>query len=258
MTTLRACRLSKRFSGITVVKDVDFVVGAGEIVGCLGANGSGKTTTLRMLAGLLDPSSGRAEFNGYDVREDPVGFRRALGYIPEEPFLYPFLSGREYLELIGRLRDMPEGLLRRKIDGFLELFGILRAADQAVGSYSKGMRQKVLIAAALMHDPSVILFDEPESGLDVTTTLVMRHFVRRLAQRGKAIVYSSHILEVVERVCSRVIVLHEGAMVADDSVARLRTLMSQSSLEGVFSRLVISVDPEQVARDLADVTALGA
>jgi ABC-2 type transport system ATP-binding protein len=258
VTTLRACRLCKRFSGITVVRDIDFTVGAGEIVGYLGANGSGKTTTLRMLAGLLDPSSGRAEFNGRDIREDPIGFRSRLGYIPEEPFLYPFLSGREYLELIGRLRNIRERLLTVKINGFLELFGILSAADQAVGSYSKGMRQKVLIAAALMHPPSVILFDEPESGLDVQTTLVMRHFVRTLAHRGKAIVYSSHILEVVERVCSRVIVVHEGEIVADDSVAGLRALMSQSSLEGVFSRLVISVDPEQVARDLAEVTALGA
>jgi ABC-2 type transport system ATP-binding protein len=255
MGELRACRLTKRYSGITVVRDVDFTVRPGEVVGYLGPNGSGKTTTLRMLAGFLEPSSGHAAFDGRDVRDDPIAFRRRLGYIPEEAFLYPFLSGREYLELIGRLRDLPPRLLSGKIDGFLELFGILEAADQSIGSYSKGMRQKVLIAAALLHDPAVIFFDEPESGLDVTTTLVLRHLVRTLAERGKAILYSSHILEVVERVCSRVIVIHLGAVVADDSVERLRTVMSRTSLEGVFAQLAITKNPELIARDLADVMA---
>jgi len=211
-----------------------------------------------MLSGLLVPSSGRVEYGGRDVHLDPIAYRHELGFIQEEAFLYPFLSGREYLELIGRLREMPEALLTIKINRFLELFGILPAADQAIASYSKGMRQKVLITAALLHDPAVILFDEPESGLDVTTTLVLRHLVRTLAERGKAVLYSSHILEVVERVCTRVIVLHEGSVVADDSVDRLQTLMARSSLEGVFSKLVMRIDPELVAKDLADTAALGA
>jgi ABC-2 type transport system ATP-binding protein len=255
MPDLRARQLSKRFSGITVVRDVDFTIRAGDVLGYLGPNGSGKTTTVRMLAGLLAPSNGTVEYDGRDVRDDPVAFRRVLGYIPEEPYLYPFLSGREYLQLIGRLREMPERLLETKIEGFLDLFGIADAAEQAIASYSKGMRQKILISAALLHDPDVILFDEPESGLDVTTTLVMRHLVRTLAQRGKAVLYSSHILEVVERVCSTVIVLHEGRVVANDSVDHLQALLSQSNLEGVFSQLVMRVDPEQIARDLADVAA---
>ena len=258
MAELRARQLTKRFDGIAVVKDVDFAIRPGEIVGYLGPNGSGKTTTARMLSGLLVPSSGRVEYGGRDVHLDPIAYRHELGFIQEEAFLYPFLSGREYLELIGRLREMPEALLTIKINRFLELFGILPAADQAIASYSKGMRQKVLITAALLHDPAVILFDEPESGLDVSTTLVLRHLVRTLADRGKAVLYSSHILEVVERVCTRVIVLHEGSVVADDSVDRLQTLMARSSLEGVFSKLVMRIDPELVAKDLADTAALGA
>jgi ABC-2 type transport system ATP-binding protein len=258
MPELRARQLTKRFSGIAVVKDVDFTIRPGEVVGYLGPNGSGKTTTAKMLAGLLVPSSGRVEYDGRDVHLDPIAYRHELGYIQEEAFLYPFLSGREYLELVGRLREMPEQLLAEKIHRFLDLFGILAAADQTIASYSKGMRQKVLITAALLHDPSVILFDEPESGLDVTTTLVLRHLVRTLAGRGKAVLYSSHVLEAVERVCSRVIVLYEGAVVADDSVDRLQTLMSRTSLEGVFSKLVMRIDPEVVARDLADAAALGA
>ncbi len=258
MPELRARQLTKRVAGIAVVKDVDFAIQPGEIVGYLGPNGSGKTTTAKMLAGLLVPSSGRVEYDGKDVHLDPIAYRQELGFIQEEAFLYPFLSGREYLELIGRLREIPEALLTRKIDRFLDLFGILPAADQAIASYSKGMRQKVLITAALLHDPSVILFDEPESGLDVTTTLVLRHLVRTLAARGKAVLYSSHILEVVERVCTRVLVLDQGAVVADDSVDRLQALMSRSSLEGVFSKLVMRIDPELVAHDLADTAALGA
>jgi ABC-2 type transport system ATP-binding protein len=258
MLSLHAHRLSKHFSGVRVVKNVDFTIRPGEVVGYLGPNGSGKTTTARMLAGLLEPSSGHVEYGGFDIRLDLVAFRRELGYIPEEPYLYPFLSGSEYLYLIGRLREMPEALLKTKIESFLELFGLSPAADQAIASYSKGMRQKIVISAALLHDPSVVLFDEPETGLDVATTLMLRHLVRTLAARGKSILYSSHILEVVERVCDKVIVLHQGAVVADDSIASLRSLLSRSSLEGVFSQLVIRQDPEQLARDLADVSALGA
>lgn len=258
MPELRAHRVSKYFAGVRVVNSVEFTLRPGEVVGYLGPNGSGKTTTARMLAGLLEPSSGRIEYDGRDIRNDLVGFRRELGYIPEEPYLYPFLSGREYLQLVGRLRELPETLLASKIDAFLSLFGLSIAADQAISSYSKGMRQKIVISAALLHDPSVVLFDEPETGLDVSTTMMLRHLVRLLASRGKAILYSSHILEVVERVCDKVIVLHKGDVVADDSIERLRTLMSSSSLEGVFSQLVIRDDPEKMAADLADVSAMSA
>ena len=248
--------LSKSFGTVRAVNHVSIQIEQGHITGFLGPNGSGKTTTARMLAGLLDPSSGWVEYGGRHIRDDMIAFRREMGYVPEEPFLYAFLSGREYLQLIGRLREMPDRLLGTKIDGFLELFGLSTAADQSIASYSKGMRQKIVISAALLHDPSIILFDEPETGLDVTTKLVLRHMVRTLAERGKAIMYSSHVLEVVEKVCSRVIVLHQGAVVADDSIDRLRTLLSRSSLEGVFSELVIKEDPEQIARDLADLSAL--
>ena len=258
MADLRATRLSKHYSGLRVVRDVNVTIRPGEIVGYLGPNGSGKTTTARMLAGLLEPSSGIVEYDGRDIREAPLAFRKLLGYVPEEPFLYPFLSGREYLQLVGRLRDVAEPILGQKIDRFLQLFGLSAAADQSITQYSKGMRQKIVISAALLHDPAVVIFDEPETGLDVATTLMLRHLVRTLAARGKAILYSSHILEVVERVCDRVIVLHQGSVVADDSIERLRTLMSRTSLEGVFSQLVIREDPETLARDIADVSSLGA
>jgi ABC-2 type transport system ATP-binding protein len=258
MPELVGRNLSKRYSGLHVVHDVNVFVRPGEVLGYLGPNGSGKTTTARMLSGLLDPSNGTVEYDGRDIRSDLLTFRKRLGYIPEEPFLYPFLSGREYLELVGRLRELPQTLLDEKIDGFLRLFNLSGAGDQSIASYSKGMRQKIVISAALLHDPEVIIFDEPETGLDVTTTMMLRHLVRTLASRGKAIMYSSHILEVVEKVCDRIIVLHKGHVVADDSIERLRAMLSSNSLEGVFAQLVIRDDPEKLAHDLADLSAMGA
>jgi ABC-2 type transport system ATP-binding protein len=252
---LQASHLVKRFFGVAAVDDVSFVVHPGEVVGYLGPNGSGKTMTARMLTGLLSPTRGMVLFDGEDIAIDMVGYHRRLGYVPEEPYLYPFLSGREYLQLVGRLRELPAALVERKIDAFLELLGIRDAAEQSISAYSKGMKQKVLISAALLHDPDVLIFDEPESGLDVTAALILRHLVRQLAGRGKAILYSSHILEIVERVCSKVIILHRGRVVADDSVEHLRDLKERSSLEQVFSELVLRSDPEQTAADIAEVAA---
>ena len=248
---LEAHHLAKRFYGTAVVDDVSVALRPGEVIGYLGPNGSGKTTTVRMLTGLIEPSSGSVTYRGTPIGDDLVEFRRHLGYVPEEPHLYPFLSGREYLELVGRLRELPEALLRDKIPAMLGSLGIHDAAEQSISSYSKGMKQKVLICAALLHDPDVVIFDEPESGLDVGTVLVLRHLVRALAARGKAILYSSHILESVEKVCENVIVLHRGRVAADASVQHLRTVMARGSLEEVFSELVLNEDPERTAAGLA-------
>jgi len=250
---LEAHHLVKRFFGITVVNDVSFVVRPGEIVGYLGPNGSGKTTTAKMCAGLIETSAGSVRFGGRNIADDLIAFRRRLGYVPEEPHLYSFQSGREYLELVGRLRELPDQSLGRKIDALLDLFGLSTAANQGIASYSKGMKQKVLLIAALLHDPDVLILDEPDAGLDVTTTLVLRHLVRALAKRGKAVLYSSHVLPIVEQLCDRVVVLHRGRVVADDSVANLEQLMTRQSLEEVFAQLVLREDPERTARDVVDI-----
>jgi ABC-2 type transport system ATP-binding protein len=255
---LEARELVRRFSGVTVVRDVSFVVRPGEIVGYLGPNGSGKTTTSRMLVGLLDPSSGTVLFEGRHLGADRIGFRRRLGYVPEEPHLYPFLSGREHLEFVGRLREIPAPELDKKIPALLELFGLAGASEQMIGSYSKGMKQKILIIAALLHDPDLLIFDEPDSGLDVTSILVLRHLVQALAARGKAVLYSSHVLDLVEKLCTRVMVLYRGGVVADDSIVNLRALMAHSSLEEVFQELAVQTDPEQTARDIAEVVGMHA
>src|SRR5712691_1181697 len=250
---LEARHLVKRFFGTAVVNDVSFEVRAGEVVGYLGPNGSGKSTTAKMLTGLVEPSAGAVLFDGQDIAHDPVAFRRRFGYVPEEPNLYTFQSAIEYLELVGRLRELPPALLTRKIGALLELFGLSHAASQDIGSYSKGMKQKVMIIAALLHDPDVLVLDEPDSGLDVTATLVLRRLVIALARRGKAVLYSSHVLEFVEKACDRVVVIHRGNVVADDTVEALQRLMSRGSLEEVFSQLVLRADPERTAADIADI-----
>jgi ABC-2 type transport system ATP-binding protein len=250
---LEADHLVKRFFGTTVVEGVSFVVRPGEIVGYLGPNGSGKSTTVKMLTGLLETSAGSVRFQGGNIRDDLVAFRRRLGYVPEEPHLYGFQSGREYLEFVGRLRGLPPADLDRKVAALLELFGLGDAGHQGIASYSKGMKQKVLIMAALLHDPDLLIFDEPDSGLDVTGTLVLRHLLQALAARGKAILYSSHVLDLVEKLCTRVVVLARGRVVADDSVANLRRLMTSASLEDVFGQLVLQDDPARTASAIADV-----
>lgn len=250
---LEARRLVKRFFGITAVNDVSFAVRRGEVVGYLGPNGSGKSTTARMLTGLLETSSGEVSWDGADISRDPVAFHGRLGYVPEELILYTFLSASEYLELVGRLRQLPPRLLTRKITALLQLFGLLHAANQDIASFSKGMKQKVMIIAALLHDPDVLVLDEPDAGLDVTATLVLRHLITALARRGKAVLYSSHVLELVEKTCDRVIVIHHGKVVADNTVGALRELRNSGSFEDVFAQLVLCDDPARTAADIADV-----
>jgi ABC-2 type transport system ATP-binding protein len=240
--------LTKRFSGFAAVENVSFTIHPGEIVGYLGPNGAGKSTTVKMIVGLLEPSEGQILFGGRSIIEDLPGFQRRLGYVPEEPYLYQHMSGREYLELAGRLRGLTHGVLQDKIDEFLRLFSLWDDRDCPVSAYSKGMRQKVLLSAALLHNPDVLILDEPLSGLDVTTALALRELLRGFAAQGRIVFYSSHVLEVVEKMCFRVLILRKGRVVADDSIEHLRRLMHQPSLEGVFAQLT---DEESKTAEIA-------
>lgn len=239
--------ITKKFSGFTVVKDVSFSVEPGEILGYLGPNGAGKTTTIKMLAGLLEPTRGEILFEGRDVRPNMLGFKSRLGYVPEQSEIYPHLSAFDYLRMVGRLRGLDEGTIRERVLAFLRVFDLDQDKHAAIASYSKGMRQKVLISAALLHDPDILLLDEPLSGLDVTTALVIHDLIRRLAAEKKIIIYSSHVLEVTEKICTKVIILHKGEIVANDSVENLRHLMHLPSLADIFSQLVLHEDTDAVA-----------
>ena len=250
---LEARGLTKYYASIPALEDVSFQAEPGHVLGYLGHNGSGKSTTVNILTGLLEPSRGTVLFEGRPIHEQLIEYKRRLGYVPEEPYVYPYLSGYEYLELVGRLRQVPESLLKDKIDGLLKLFSLHLHRHSPIASYSKGMKQKVLISAALLHNPDILIFDEPLSGLDVTSALTFRHLLTALAREGKTVLYSSHVLETVEKVCSRVIILYRGKMVANDSVTRLRDLMSLPSLESVFAQLVVQEDTEKTASQIVDV-----
>lgn len=244
---LEARRLTKYYGAARAVRDISFQIEPGEILGCLGPNGSGKSTTVKMLTGLLEPTRGEVLFAGKPITENLAGYKARLGYVPEEPNLYPFLSGLEYLQLAGTLRGMATATLEKKAATLLDLFELHGQRHSALSSYSKGMRQKILIIAALLHDPDVLVFDEPLSGLDVTSALVFRKLVEALACAGKTILYCSHVIEVVEKICSRVVIIYRGQVIAHNSVERLQQIMSLPSLEQVFGELVQQTDAEKSA-----------
>jgi ABC-2 type transport system ATP-binding protein len=239
---LEVRHVSKRYGALTAVRDVSFTVKPGEVLGYLGPNGSGKSTTVKMLVGLMPPTRGQILFDGQDIHDHLVEYKAQVGYVPEEAHVYSYLTGPEYLRLTGRLRGIDEGPLEQKIDRFLAIFGLDSDLHAPLSAFSKGMRQKILLSAALLHNPRVVVLDEPVSGLDVSTALVLRAVVRSLAAAGRIIFYSSHELETIEKISTRVIILRAGEVVADDSAARLRELAHAPSLEDVFAQLAVKQD----------------
>jgi ABC-2 type transport system ATP-binding protein len=253
---LEVRNVTKRYGAITAVRNVSFTVRPGEILGYLGPNGSGKSTTVKMLAGLMPPTLGTILFEGNDIQSDLVAYKAQVGYVPEEAHVYTYLTAPEYLRLCGRLRAIPAAALEQKIDRFLRILSLDTDRHATLASFSKGMRQKVLLSAALLHNPRIVILDEPVSGLDVSTALVVRTIVKALAADGRIIFYSSHELDTVEKISSRVMILRAGEVVADDSAAGLRELMHSPSLENVFSQLAVKDDVEAVAGDLLQAVRL--
>lgn len=249
--------LYRSFRGIPAIEDVSFKVAPGEIVGFLGPNGAGKSTTVKIVTGMLRPNDGRVLFEGRDIAKDMVGFRADFGYVPEEAHLYSYLSGLEYLQLVGRLREIGEGLIEAKATRLLKLLNLESWQYSPISTYSKGMRQRILIAAALLHNPKLLIFDEPLSGLDVVTMRLFRDLLELLAAQGKAVLYISHVLEVVEQVCNRVIVIAKGTVLADARPADLAKLMSLPNLESVFAQLVEQQDTRTVAQEMVEVMQIG-
>jgi ABC-2 type transport system ATP-binding protein len=252
---LEVLNASKSYHGIPAVRAISITARPGDVIGLLGPNGSGKSTTVKMIVGLLTPTRGQIHWQGRSIHDQLLAYQSAIGYVPEEPKLYTYLNPVEYLELVGGLRHIDQRTLTRRIERYLELFGLTSDRYTPLSAFSKGMRQKVLISAALIHDPEIILLDEPNSGLDVASTLILRTLVRSLAARGKTILYSSHVLDMVEKICERVIILHNGHVVAHDSVTRLRELAQAASLEQVFASLAVDQNVDEIGRALALVGA---
>ena len=253
MPVLEAVALSKFYGSVPAVREVTFRLEPGQVLGYLGPNGSGKSTTVKVLAGLLQPTRGQVLFEGRDIQHNLVSYRKRLGYVPEEANLYPFLTGQEYLEMIGTLRAMSATRMQNKISSLLELFSLFAHRHVPLGSYSKGMRQRILLIAALMDNPDVLILDEPLSGLDVTSVLIIKNLIQAFSARGKAVFYCSHILEVVEKVCSQLLILRKGQVTAYGSTEEVRRQIGQSSLEQIFLQLVEDKDVSQVASEIVDV-----
>lgn len=248
--------LSKSYRGLPAIENVSFGISAGEIVGYVGPNGSGKSTTVKIVTGLLEPNSGQVLFEGKSIRDNLQGYREAFGYVPEEAHVYTHLSGLEYLQLVGRLRKMTEALIDLKANRLLTLLGLESWRHSPISLYSKGMKQRVLIAAALLHDPKLLIFDEPLSGLDVVSARLFKDLLQQLAAQGKAILYISHVLEVVELVCHRVIVIAKGIILADAPPSELKTSLALANLESVFAQLVQQQDTQSTAVELVNIMAV--
>jgi len=251
---ISANNLTKRFGDKVALQGVSFEVGPGEILGYIGPNGAGKTTTVKILIGMMDEFEGSAAVCGVDVREDPLEVKRRIGYVPETSALYDALTPMEYLTFVGRLYGLPDVEIQRRAEGMLELLGLKDELADRMSSFSKGMTQKVLITAGLMHDPEIIFMDEPLTGLDANSALVIKELIARLAAMGKTVFYCSHIMDVVERVCTRIMILDGGRIAADGSFDELQGQAQGSSLEQIFTQLTGEGVHEATADQLVQLT----
>jgi ABC-2 type transport system ATP-binding protein len=248
--------LAKRYGDVEAVRGLDLDIPTGQLVGLLGPNGAGKSTTVKMLTGMLLPSAGSAEVFGLDVVRDAVQVKRIVGYVPESGAVFETLTGWEYLGLVGALYHLPEERTAARVRQFAEFFDLSEPTlrREQLSAYSKGMRQKVVITAALLHNPKAIFFDEPLNGLDANATLAFKELITSLARDGKTIVYCSHLLDVVERVCERIVIVHDGRLIADGSLPELQARTGETSLERIFNGLTATGDlrarAEQFARGL--------
>ncbi len=250
---IRLQKLAKRFGAFEAVRGIDLDIPAGQLVGLLGPNGAGKSTTIKMLTGMLTPTSGTAEIGGFDVTKDPLSVKRIIGYVPETGAVFETLTAREYLELVAALHAIPEKEVHERIQRFLTFFDLSEAETRSapLSTFSKGMRQKVVITAALLHNPSVVFFDEPLNGLDANAALLFKTLVTSLAREGKTVVWCSHILDVVERICERVVIVHSGRVIEDGNVSEILQRTQASSLEQAFNQLTSTQNLSQRAEDMA-------
>jgi ABC-2 type transport system ATP-binding protein len=249
---LEARNLTKRYPGRTAVKDVSFTIQPGEIFGYLGPNGSGKSTTISMVVGLLEPSGGSVSLFGKALNEGPEEYKRHVGYVPEEPHLYTHLTAEEYLTLVGRLRAIGDAALERRISRLLQLFDLHDSRHLVMSGFSKGMRQRVLLSAALLHNPDLLVLDEPFSGLDANAATLFRTLLRLFVASGRMVLFSSHRFDVVEQLCSRVAILHQGSIVAQDRTRTLCAGAGSGSLDAVFARVTGQPDFTPVAAAILD------
>ena len=245
--------LTKCFGAQTAVDRLSFEIPAGQIVGFLGPNGAGKSTTLKMLTGMIEPTSGAATIAGFDLLKDPVEVKRHVGFVPDSGAVFESLTGLEYLEMVAALYGIPAHAAQARIKQFITFFDLSfeTLTDKLLGAYSKGMRRKVVITSALLHNPPVVFFDEPLDGLDANAAVGFKTLIQTLAREGKTIVYSSHILDVVERVCHRIIIIDKGRLLLDGKPDELVSSHQSGTLEKLFTQLTGGGELERRAEDFA-------
>ncbi len=246
-------QLTKRFGAQTAVDSLSFQIPGGQIIGFLGPNGAGKSTTLRMLTGMIEPTSGSATICGFDLRTNPMEVKRHVGFVPDSGAVFESLTGLEYLEMVAALYGIPAEAARARIEQFITFFDLSfeTLTDKLLGAYSKGMRRKVVITSALLHNPPVVFFDEPLDGLDANAAVGFKALIQTLAREGKTIVYSSHILDVVERVCDRVIIIDKGKLLLDGKPSELVATHNSGTLEKLFTQMTGGAELERRAEDFA-------
>lgn len=249
---LEASHLTRLFGETVAVDDASFSLFPGEIVGFLGPNGAGKTTTLKMLTGLLRPTEGSAAVAGYDIQERPMDAKALIGYVPDTPNLYPKLKASEYLRFVGQLYRVPQEKVEERMRRMLDLFELTDVAGNYLDTYSHGMQQKVAITGAFLHDPPVVFMDEPTVGLDPRSARLIKDLMTRNRDKGHTILFSTHILEIAQNMCDRVIIINRGQIVADARVDELRSLRGDQSLEDIFLEMTGGREVDEMVAELAD------
>ncbi|MBN1571146.1 MAG: ABC transporter ATP-binding protein [Acidobacteria bacterium] len=246
---IETTNLSKSYDGHAALKNLSIRIEPGEIFGFLGPNGAGKSTTVKILAGLLRPTGGSAAVAGFDVDKQPLEVKKRIGYVPETGALYESLSPAEYLEMVACLHHLEPKVVEPRVDELLDLFGISSSKHQRMTEFSKGMKQKVIISAALLPKPDVLFLDEPLNGLDANAAMIFKELLKKLAAQGKTILFCSHILEVVERICGRILIINEGERIMEGTAQEICSYTRSTTLEQAFAQLTGSRDVGEITTE---------
>jgi ABC-2 type transport system ATP-binding protein len=253
MSIIHLTNLRKKYTGSYVLKGINLQFEPGKVIGYIGPNGAGKSTTIKILTGIIPEFEGDASIMDMDVRKDSIAIKQRIGYIPEQAALYDVLTPVEYLRFVGRLYQMKQSVIENKSWELLRLFDLHEKATTRMGSFSKGMRQKVLLISGLIHNPEIIFLDEPLSGLDANAVIMVKEILAQLKQSGKTIFYSSHLMDVVEKISDRIVIINDGLVIADGTIESLKSEAHKGSLENIFTALTGSEQTLTTASEFVEV-----